>query len=347
MVNPIINVIGVVAGVIGIWGFSEDHIPKKAEPKKPDDPNKYITTVRVTAGLDGADSLMSPGGRPHRLMGAGGRVDSMLHWNLKGDFLGNGHSVDRVGDGAFSDYKSPSSDGSQPVSTEIRGSSDSICIATLTATWPDDSKYGWTGDWASICGLPFYYSGIIMPSGKSPWCMWLTTNSALPDGDPRKPPGAIKITWHDFLSKDGKVPSREDAEKLCGNSLKAYTFSEHAGDEISLPRPYEVMEWNGGRDFNKRGASSNMGRSDNRLVISSRSEHNATALCEKSHSYGPDFVSLEEGIYCNMETRETLPLCSSSIMGDCFDVDTHSHVIGDGSHKPSIRPRNPTNVIRW
>ncbi|KAF1976715.1 hypothetical protein BU23DRAFT_565404 [Bimuria novae-zelandiae CBS 107.79] len=346
MVSAIINVIGVVAGVLGIWGFSEDHIPKKAEPEKPDDPNRYITTVRVTAGLDGADSLMIPGGRPHRLMSAGGRLDSMIHYNLNGDVLGVGSSVHRIGDGAFIDFKSPSSDGSQPVTTEFRGTFDNICIATLTTTWPDDSKFGWTGDWASICGLPFYYSGIIMPNGKSPWCMWLTNNSPFPNGDPRTPPGAIKITWHDFLSKDGTFPSREDAKKLCGNSLKAYTGSF---EEISLPTPYEVMEWNGGKDFDvdKRGASSHMGRSDNRLVISSRSDQNATALCEKSHSYGPDFISLEEGIYCNMETRETLPLCSSSITGDCFDVDTHSHIIGDGSYKPSIRPRNPTNVIYW
>jgi hypothetical protein len=93
--------------------------------------------------------------------------------------------------------------------------------------------------------------------------MWLTNNSPFPDGDPRKPPGAIKITWHDFLSKDEKVPSREDAQKMCGNSLKAYTTSF---EEISLPTPYEVMQWDGGRDFDvdKRDTSSHMGRSDNR-----------------------------------------------------------------------------------
>jgi hypothetical protein len=93
--------------------------------------------------------------------------------------------------------------------------------------------------------------------------MWLTENSPLPDDDPRKPPGAIKITWHDFLSKDEKIPSREDAEKLCGKSIKAYTPKL---EEISLPRPYELMQWDGGKDFDveKRGASSHMGRSDNR-----------------------------------------------------------------------------------
>jgi hypothetical protein len=146
MVNFIVNVIGVVAGVLGIWGFSEDHIPQKAEPEKPDDPNKYITTVRVAAGLDGAGSPDIIDKGPHRLMSAGGRLDSMIHYNLNGDVLGVGGSVDRIGDGAFIDFKSPSSDGSQPVTTEIRGTYDNICIATLTTTWPDDSKFGWTGD---------------------------------------------------------------------------------------------------------------------------------------------------------------------------------------------------------
>jgi hypothetical protein len=146
MVSSIINVIGVVAGVLGIWGFAEDHVPPKAQPEKPDDPNRYITTVRVTAGLDGSDNPMTTGGGPRRLLSAGGRLGSMIHYNRNGDVLGAGSSVHRIEDGAFIDFKSPSSNGSQPVTTEIRGTDDSICIATLTTTWPDDLKFGWTGD---------------------------------------------------------------------------------------------------------------------------------------------------------------------------------------------------------
>lgn len=82
--------------------------------------------------------------------------------------------------------------------------------------------------------------------------------------------------------------------------------------------------------------------------MSSLNNQNATTLCQDEDSYGPDFVSLQEGVYCNMETRETLPLCTDSpAPGECFDVDTASHIMHDGGHKPKIRARNPTKVVRW
>lgn len=177
-------------------------------------------------------------------------------------------------------------------------------------------------------------------------------------------PYSIKVKWHDFLSEDGKVPSDEDAKKMCCTAFKAYGFDL---SEISLPSDRGGPTRSGSL---KRHESSHLGRSDNRrtyqpflarilatlsanlclsniVIISSRSSHNATELCQKPNSYGPDFVSLEEGVYCNMDTRETLPLCASGVTVDCFNVETTSYVVRDGLHKPTIRARNPTNVIRW
>lgn len=60
---------------------------------------------------------------------------------------------------------------------------------------------------------------------------------------------------------------------------------------------------------------------DNRLVISNHPGHNATELCSSITSRGPDFVSVAEGMYCNMETRELVPICSDHIDDDCFHVE--------------------------
>jgi hypothetical protein len=59
---------------------------------------------------------------------------------------------------------------------------------------------------------------------------------------------------------------------------------------------------------------------DTRIVVTSEPSHNATELCGSETSWGLDLVSLHEKVYCNMETRSTLPLCGDDVAEDCFDV---------------------------
>ncbi|KAI9159105.1 hypothetical protein HJFPF1_07113 [Paramyrothecium foliicola] len=146
----------------------------------------------------------------------------------------------------------------------------------------------------------------------------------------------ISVKWPDFYvdPSQSQLPTEEQAKELCGTSFKA--MDEYDNELLSPSGP-----------LRKRGFT-HWGKSDDGLVVSSRGGHNATDLCHDTNSYGPDFVSLVEGVYCNMETRETLPLCTGDpTTGECFDVDTASHIMQDGSHKPRIRARNPTEVINW
>jgi hypothetical protein len=48
-----------------------------------------------------------------------------------------------------------------------------------------------------------------------------------------------------------------------------------------------------------------------------------------------------------METRATLPICTAGVLGECFDLDTASHIATSGKTKRTIEARNPTSVIRW
>lgn len=87
-------------------------------------------------------------------------------------------------------------------------------------------------------------------------------------------------------------------------------------------------------------------RSDNRLVISALATHNATEVCESETSWGPDFVSEAEGVYCNMATHEAVPLCDGGLSEDCFDVN--------GAGGPAMRRRNGkrdnrkfSSVVKW
>lgn len=56
-------------------------------------------------------------------------------------------------------------------------------------------------------------------------------------------------------------------------------------------------------------------------LIKSRRGQSASMLCADPASRGPDFVSYSEGLYCNMETREVLPLCDAAAgrVTGCFD----------------------------
>jgi hypothetical protein len=39
---------------------------------------------------------------------------------------------------------------------------------------------------------------------------------------------------------------------------------------------------------------------------------------------GPDLVSLQENMFCDMSTRATYPVCSGDDDGACFDLDANT-----------------------
>ncbi|KAF2269182.1 hypothetical protein CC78DRAFT_605509 [Lojkania enalia] len=63
------------------------------------------------------------------------------------------------------------------------------------------------------------------------------------------------------------------------------------------------------------------------LNVSHRKQ-SAKELCESEMSLGPDFVSVDESYYCDMESGHLWPLCTKEREHDCFDLDLKS-VRGD------------------
>jgi hypothetical protein len=58
-----------------------------------------------------------------------------------------------------------------------------------------------------------------------------------------------------------------------------------------------------------------------RLTVSHMHGHSAKELCNDKMSLGPDFVSVAEGLFCDMETATLWPLCATANTGDCFDLE--------------------------
>ena len=59
-----------------------------------------------------------------------------------------------------------------------------------------------------------------------------------------------------------------------------------------------------------------------RLTISHLSDHTATVVCQSETSWGPDFVSVAEGLYCDMCEKMLWNLCAGPGATYCFDLVT-------------------------
>ena len=61
------------------------------------------------------------------------------------------------------------------------------------------------------------------------------------------------------------------------------------------------------------------------LIVSNVSSHSARALCESKTSYGPDFVSYSEQMFCDIDAKLLWPVCNDDEQEyGCFDLNAES-----------------------
>lgn len=90
---------------------------------------------------------------------------------------------------------------------------------------------------------------------------------------------------------------------------------------------------------------------DTRLVKSSIPNQSAVELCESATSFGPDFVNVVEGMYCDMSTKTALPLCPENLSGVegavvdglCFDLNGLTTLLNGVLDEV----KNFTSVLDW
>ncbi|KAJ5602091.1 hypothetical protein N7510_011625 [Penicillium lagena] len=86
---------------------------------------------------------------------------------------------------------------------------------------------------------------------------------------------------------------------------------------------------------------------DSRLVVSDIPFHSAIDLCKASKSHGPDFVSTSEGVYCDMESREVMPVCRGDVKHNCFNLDHHVNEESRSSVADHSTRKSYSNVVKW
>ncbi|KAB5554823.1 hypothetical protein GE09DRAFT_1287297 [Coniochaeta sp. 2T2.1] len=318
----LVDVIGLISGALGIYAFMADMLPEKG--------GGTIAAFRVKVSVDGCCKDVDP-----KLSNAGGGIQTVRLYNVNGALIGSGGGTDgSIGSGDFADLAVPQSVANQALTAEFYANDDAACIATISATLHDDTKWGWTGDWGKICGLDWYYSGIAMQGTEgSPLCTWIDR-----DHSDNIKAAVIGITWPGFVHRGDDAPPSGDGRDRCGNQFRAWDADGGAPLVGAAARPRQ----------RKQKRSQFPG--DDRLVISSQVSHNATELCQHENSFGPDFYLLE-GAYCNMATKEVLPVCGAGVTARCFDLEAarlaRQPTAGAASANVLAAQKTKNKVIEW
>lgn len=86
--------------------------------------------------------------------------------------------------------------------------------------------------------------------------------------------------------------------------------------------------------------------SANTLISSPYPGHSAKELCDSPNSYGPDVVSENEGLFCDMEAKVLWPLCVTSSQKGCFDSGKN-FIRGSSAKRSMVPEKRYVNVQSW
>jgi hypothetical protein len=138
-------------------------------------------------------------------------------------------------------------------------------------------------------------------------------------------------------------PTHRNTDELCHWPILHFVYTSSTKDGVFWPTPSSKTK----RDqaLNLRSTKQPYKRSDNStsVIISPHTSHQASALCTSHTSHGPDFVSLDEQVFCDMTDRVLWPLCSATTSRACYDRKRHT-IIHANLMK---REMNYDDVVEW
>ena len=350
MAMAVIEVVGAIAGVVGVGMMIPSLIPDKSK-------NDQETVVRIAAGLSTYSADSTSGFQPGI-----GLYDTM------GRTIGSVKGTTTViKDGDFMDIKVPFAKdvGKKPTEyiSVTNGGDDALCIAYIALTQPDGTKKAWYGDVGKTCGADWYHSQLKTGDDDyQPSCIWIDQN-----GSNGLRYQGFGLHIDDFAATSERAAQYNDNRDLMCNAaprFKMYEkmtskdyipfFSpplEYVAKELTDSDPAAVLDkkrWvmpKEGPNIKKTDIDADPkpkmvrrqdpgqakgGKTFNTVIISKSQNHSAKELCDSGSSVGPDFVSLDEQLFCDMDTRKTWPLCSAAKTDGCFDHATSTMRAGKG-----------------
>jgi hypothetical protein len=119
----------------------------------------------------------------------------------------------------------------------------------------------------------------------------------------------------------------------------------------AYPDGTDLMGWSPGRkkrhakDYNsRRGIKKTL---DETLVISHFPSHSAREMCEDPMAFSSDFVSVQEGLFCDMTLRKLWPVCTTTHTTECFDVSGMTLNIEVPHKRRDVTNKQYTKQYEW
>ncbi|KAK0513983.1 hypothetical protein JMJ35_003705 [Cladonia borealis] len=316
------QVIAVAAGVVTMFQFLQGLFPST--------PVQGSTShIRIGVGLDGTFNGST-------LSDSDGAVKGIRVYNEDKILIGTGKGDGVIPSGSFQDISIDQSKGKgqQPTYLQLNAGTDALCIAYITQQWPDGTQRGWSGDMGRQCNQAWAYSNIIIDdSNYKPDCTWL-------DQDHSNGISAAAVQIHMEYFTNTTSNYSQDPSFYCSSPVLLFEYDNYqtgAGDNFWTSKRRVKQRDTPVKRIRPRSAAMNSS-----IVSSTDPSHSAVKLCDSDTSYGPDFVSLSEGIFCDMATKTPWPLCSESVADNCYDWDSHTLINGAGQ-----TVKGYTDVQEW
>ncbi|KAM0425253.1 hypothetical protein ACHAPT_009570 [Fusarium lateritium] len=310
-----VNVLGILGAAVSVFTILDTLFTKL--------PKGRSSLVSVRAGLDG------------KKLGSGtmgGKIGSIRTWNNNEKRLGEKKNL-KIESGDLLEVEVPQDNGQQATYVSIAATGDAVCIAYVVITWVGGERYAWLGDFGRVCGLPWYASNVYVNNGDyKPTCTWI-------DGD--KTNGlfvkAFSIHFPTFAYEPKKQYSK-DPKNYC--RIRGFQGYRDLDLKQPVPPPKNRKRAIGPKRRDTSGA---------RVIVTKEAGYNTTELCESDTSWGPDFVSLDEGLYCDMDSRELFPVCGEEKdIVPCFDAEAMEMKYGDKVARDEIpQQKEFTEIIQW
>jgi hypothetical protein len=339
--NAILNTAGIVAALLPLATF-----------EKPKDPARQ-TTVSLGVGLGAADQGSIP---LLNLFDRYGNRVSQYGGDKNGHIGGNDGATKSF---TIDNSQNGNNAAEVEYVSIVMSQSDGICLSAVVLS-TGASQWIWTGDVGFTCGAQWYASRYKMGGSNRPIrCVWLDAdhgNNIVAQGlslhmtdftgeagllaqykedEGRLCQNSARMTFHPSMDKNGfptffnppldfKVGN--DAADVSEPSTDGALTKPDQGKDREM-RAYpdgttlkssKIRRGLHGRRRNAiRGIKNIM---SDQLTVSHETTHSAKELCTDSNSLGPDFVSIEEGLFCDMETAKLWPLCTATTTFECFDL---------------------------
>nr|POE58656.1 hypothetical protein CFP56_68331 [Quercus suber] len=317
-----VNAIGLLSAGLGTISFFTSNLSPGSHHK---------VSVELQVGY----AINPDGSKPEG--GLGGKFGDVYLFNPLNEMIGHkdisGHHVEA---GEPYNFKVAST-GEQPEYLEVTASNDAVCLSWMAMTYGSNVNgytYSFLGDFFQQCGV----SNDVLEDGSEdsyPKCGWLDADHS--NGHEY---ASLKARMTEFGTL---VDSRPDSYYCRPPVLEFGTDTNVINKRTEAERAHARDLANSAPILRRRGGT----RNDTSLVTSSIPSHSAIELCESPNSSGPDFISLLEGLHCDMTTREVTPICSlHDLSDDCFDLDVAGKST-QGIFKRDGVVKRFTRVLEW